>query len=61
MICYGYPHVKEKCNIIMLTESLIPTTTSIAGGFFIDVLLGYFAKKVIKILMFIAGGIVGLL
>jgi len=45
----------------MIIESLIPTAASIGGGFFIGILLGYFVKKAIKILMFVAGGIVGLL
>lgn len=45
----------------MNTEFLIPTVTSMGGGFFIGVMLGYFLKKIIKILMFIVGGIVGLL
>jgi uncharacterized membrane protein (Fun14 family) len=45
----------------MNAEGFIPTITSIGGGFFIGILLGYFVKKVIKILMFVAGGIVGLL
>src|SRR5438093_12144692 len=45
----------------MNTESLIPTATSIGGGFFIGVLLGYYVKELVKILMFVAGGIVGLL
>ena len=45
----------------MNAESLIPTATSIGGGFFIGVMLGYFVKKVIKILMFVVGGLVGLL
>ena len=45
----------------MNAESLIPTATSIGGGFFIGILLGYFVKKVIKVLMFVAGGIVALL
>jgi uncharacterized membrane protein (Fun14 family) len=45
----------------MNAESLIPTITSIGGGFFIGVILGYFLKKIIKILMFVAGGIVALL
>jgi len=44
-----------------VSESLIPTVASIGGGFFTGLLLGYFVKKVIKILMFVAGGIVGLL
>jgi len=45
-----------------VSESVIPTTiASIGGGFFIGIMLGYFVKKVIKILMFVAGGIVGLL
>jgi len=45
----------------MNAERLIPTITSIGGGFFIGIILGYFLKKIIKILMFVAGGIVGLL
>ena len=45
----------------MNAESLIPTVTSIGGGFFAGIMLGYFVKKIIKILIFIAGGIVGLL
>jgi uncharacterized membrane protein (Fun14 family) len=45
----------------MNVENLIPIATSIGGGFFIGILLGYFVKKIIKILMFVAGGIVGLL
>jgi uncharacterized membrane protein (Fun14 family) len=45
----------------MSTESLIPTVTSIGGGFFIGIMLGYFVKKIIKILMFVVGGIIGLL
>ena len=42
-------------------ENLIPAVTSIGGGFFIGIILGYFLKKIIKILMFVAGGIVALL
>jgi len=42
-------------------DNLIPVATSVGGGFFIGILLGYFVKKVIKVLMFVAGGIVGLL
>ncbi len=45
----------------MNPENLIPTATSIGGGFFIGIMLGYFVKKIIKILMFVMGGIVGLL
>jgi uncharacterized membrane protein (Fun14 family) len=45
----------------MNAENLIPVATSIGGGFFIGILLGYFIKKIIKVLMFVAGGIVGLL
>jgi uncharacterized membrane protein (Fun14 family) len=45
----------------MNAESLIPTITSIGGGFFIGLILGYFLKKIIKILMFVAGGTVALL
>jgi len=42
-------------------DSLVPVTTSVGGGFFIGLVLGYFVKKIVKILMFVAGGIVGLL
>jgi uncharacterized membrane protein (Fun14 family) len=45
----------------MSAESLIPTMTSIGGGFFIGIVLGYFVKKIFKILMFVVGGIVALL
>ncbi len=45
----------------MNVENLIPVAISVGGGFFIGVLLGYFIKKIIKILMFVAGGILGLL
>ena len=45
----------------MNAESLIPIGTSVGGGFLIGALLGYFLKKIVKILMFVAGGIVGLL
>jgi len=45
----------------MSAEQFIPIATSIGGGFFIGILLGYFVKKVIKVLMFVAGGIIGLL
>ena len=45
----------------MIIETLIPTAASIGGGFFTGLLLGYFLKKIIKILMFIVGGIIGLL
>jgi uncharacterized membrane protein (Fun14 family) len=42
-------------------DSLFHVTTSVGGGFFIGLVLGYFVKKIVKILMFVAGGIVGLL
>jgi uncharacterized membrane protein (Fun14 family) len=45
----------------MSLENLFPIITSIGGGFFAGIMLGYFLKKVIKILMFVAGGIVALL
>ena len=45
----------------MTPENLFPTAASIGGGFFIGILLGYFVKRIIKILMFVVGGIVGLL
>jgi uncharacterized membrane protein (Fun14 family) len=45
----------------MNAENLIPIGTSVGGGFFIGLVLGYFVKKIVKILMFATGGIVGLL
>ena len=42
-------------------EGILPAMTSIGGGFFLGAIIGYFAKKIIKILMFVAGGIVGLI
>ena len=42
-------------------DNLALLSTTIGGGFFIGIMLGYFVKKVIKILMFVTGGIVGLL
>jgi uncharacterized membrane protein (Fun14 family) len=45
----------------MSLENLIPTITSIGGSFVAGIMLGYFLKKIIKILMFAAGGIVALL
>ena len=45
----------------MSSESLVPVLTSMGGRFFVGMMLGYFIKKIIKILMFVAGGIVGLL
>ena len=45
----------------MTIENFTPIITSSVGGFFIGIVLGYFVKKIIKILMFVAGGIVGLL
>jgi|SRR5688572_739162 len=45
----------------MNAENLIPSITSMGGGFFIGLTLGYFAKKIFKITIFVVGGIVGLL
>jgi len=45
----------------MAFETLTPIATSVGGGFFIGIILGYFLKKIIKILMFVTGGIVALL
>jgi uncharacterized membrane protein (Fun14 family) len=44
----------------MNAESLIPTITSVGGGFFAGIIVGYFLKKIIKIIMFVAGGVVAL-
>jgi uncharacterized membrane protein (Fun14 family) len=44
-----------------VSESVIPTIASIGGAFLTGIMIGYFVKKIIKILIFVAGGIVGLL
>jgi uncharacterized membrane protein (Fun14 family) len=45
----------------MDTENIIPIVTSVGGGFFAGIIVGYFLKKIIKIIMFVAGGVVALL
>ena len=45
----------------MNLETVVPIVTSMGGGFFIGIIIGYFAKKIIKILIFLAGGIAALL
>jgi len=45
----------------MNVETLTPIATSVGGGFFIGILIGYFVKKIIKVIMFVTRGIVGLL
>jgi uncharacterized membrane protein (Fun14 family) len=42
-------------------ENLFPTITSIGGSFVAGIMLGYFLKKIFKIIMFVAGGVVALL
>ena len=43
------------------SDSLVPFLISMGGGFFVGMILGYFTKKIIKILMFVAGGVAVLL
>jgi uncharacterized membrane protein (Fun14 family) len=38
-----------------IVESFLPTAATLGGGFFIDVLIGYALKKVIKIVAVIVG------
>src|SRR5215216_1685058 len=45
----------------MNTESLYSLAGTMGGGFFVSFLIGYFIKKIIKILMFVFGGILALL
>ena len=54
MVCTFYLNLVGVGNM----EILIPTISSLGGGFFIGLILGYFLKKIIKILMFVTGGIV---
>jgi uncharacterized membrane protein (Fun14 family) len=45
----------------MNTESLYSLAGTMGGGFFVSFLIGYFIKKIIKILMFVFGGVLALL
>ena len=44
-----------------MSDSVISIATSIGGGFLSGIMIGYFLKKLVKILLFIVGGIVSLL
>jgi len=44
-----------------MMEGILPAMASIGGGFFLGAIIGYFAKKIIKILMFVAGGMAAFL
>jgi uncharacterized membrane protein (Fun14 family) len=46
---------------MLSAETIFPLAATIGGGFLSGILLGYFIKKVVKILMFIFGGIIALL
>src|SRR5215207_5478646 len=48
-------------TIDMDIESFSSIATIMGGGFFVSFLIGYFIKKIIKILMFVFGGILALL
>ena len=45
----------------MSIENIYAFAATSGGGFFASFLIGYFIKKVIKILMFVLGGILALL
>jgi uncharacterized membrane protein (Fun14 family) len=45
----------------MSIESIYHIAVSSGGSFFVSFLIGYFIKKVIRILMFVLGGILALL
>lgn len=45
----------------MISENIYPIAATSGGGFIASFLVGYFIKKVIKILMFVMGGILTLL
>ena len=44
-----------------MSDIFVTSVTSIGGGFVGGILIGYFLKKIIKILIFVAGGLVALL
>jgi uncharacterized membrane protein (Fun14 family) len=45
----------------LIIENIYPITATSGGGFIVSFLIGYFIKKVVKILMFVLGGILTLL
>jgi uncharacterized membrane protein (Fun14 family) len=45
----------------MYLDNLVSVATTLGGGFFVSFLVGYFVKKMIKILMFVSGAILALL
>ena len=45
----------------MNIENTYSVATTLGGGFFVSYLIGYFIKKIIKVLMFVFGGILALL
>jgi uncharacterized membrane protein (Fun14 family) len=45
----------------MSIESVSSVAATLGGSFFVSFLVGYFIKKIIKILMFVSGGILALL
>src|ERR671923_470366 len=45
----------------MTTESLYSIAGTLGGSFFRSFLIGYFIKKIIRILMFVLGGVLALL
>jgi uncharacterized membrane protein (Fun14 family) len=45
----------------MTLENILPVVTMSGGTFLASFLIGYFVKKIVKILMFVLGGILALL
>src|SRR5688500_756256 len=44
----------------MSIENIIPFGSTIGGSFLVGILLGYFIRKITKIIMFVLGGIIAL-
>ena len=44
-----------------MMEGVLTAMTSMGGSFFLGAIIGYFAKKIIKILMLVAGGVAAFL
>jgi uncharacterized membrane protein (Fun14 family) len=53
--------IEEKVLFLMPIENYSSFATIVGGGFFGGVLIGYFLRKIIRILMFVLGGILTLL
>ena len=58
---YIYGYIQQGERKVMNIDNISSVAGTLGGSFFASFLVGYFIKKVIKILMFVFGGILALL